>query len=177
MANWFPRKLMNGNEVISDLSPLSYVSRMTIHPPFILGKREAFIHGRGYDLTEEEGAVVIAYGSIDDNKSPIFELPPKNSKYTRLVVRGCYYMEIKDDCVVFRSTQMMDLKVKFCPPMVLNLLSGGKLTMEYNQSMTKTLQEFKKSEYQNRRNENPEFYEDLKKRLMAVQKRSSPVEL
>jgi hypothetical protein len=166
MAKWFPRNLMNGNEKLKDLSPLSYVTRMTIHPPMVLGKRECYLHGRGYDFTQEEGAVVIAYGSIQD-KSPVFELPPKTPKYTRMEVRGCYYMEIAEDCIIFKSMQMLDLKVKLIPAFILNML-GGTLPLEYNLNMKKTLKDFRKSEYQKRVDANAAFYVDMQKRLMAA---------
>lgn len=66
---------------------------------------------------------------------------------------------------MFENVQMLDLKLSFVPPMILNALSKGALPVEFIRNVEKVYRKFDGSKWESAIEEKPEVYEDVRQRL------------
>jgi len=131
-----------------------------------ISNRDTVLRAHGYDISEEL-TVAIAYKSMDVGEEIRDGEAVKEEKgYTRIEIEGAYcFALLPNGNVRFTNVQMMDLKLSFVPPIVLNVLSKGALPIEFLNNLKKTIKKFKNSLWEERVYQKPELYDTLRDRL------------
>jgi len=175
MKHWFPRNILHSHDTIQINSAFSRVTSLKLHLPFYLpiGNRDAVIKAHGYDISEELSCA-IAFKSMEiDEEIREGMLVSEEKGYTRIEMEGAYsFALLPNGKVRFTNVQLLDLKLSFVPPIIINLLAKGALPMEFNLNLKKSLKKFPGSLWEKRVYEKPELYDILRERLEKAFKKT-----
>lgn len=180
MPKWFPMGLMKSHETLLSPTPFTKSTHIKIKLPFpisqVFGPRECVIQGKGYDLSERSAAAISVRPLEIGSDFYGMTVPEPEKGYTRFVIKGAYYFEMKREGIVFKQMQQLDLKSKLIPTPVMNWLSKGQLPLQFLGRIKGKLDKYEGSEWENRVAQDTELYPDVEKRLVAAVKKEFGVE-
>ena len=180
MPKWFPMGLMKSHETLISPTPFTKSTNIKIKLPFpisqVFGPRECVIQGKGYDLSERSAAAISVRPLEVGTDFYGMTVPDTEKGYTRFVIKGAYYFEMKREGIVFKQMQQLDLKSKLIPSPVMNWLSKGQLPLQFLSRIKGKLDKYEGSEWESRVATNTELYPDVEKRLSAAVKKEFGVE-
>lgn len=180
MPKWFPMGLMKSHETLLSPTPFTKSTQIKIKLPFpisqVFGPRECIIQGKGYDLSERSAAAISVLPLEVGTDFFGMTVPGPDSGYTRFVIKGAYYFEMKREGLVFKQMQLLDLKSKLIPTPIMNWLSKGQLPLQFLGRIKGKLDKYEGSEWEARVSEDRDLYPDVEKRLSAAVKKEFGVE-
>lgn len=165
VPKWFPRGMMKYNTCLCDVSKYSKIVHFELSfPKFtLLQNRDAVMEAKGYHLIDENAIIVISRSIKDSVHCPV---PSPANKVTRADILYVVMIEfLPGHRVIYRNLDRIDLKFKYVPHFITNLLSRGVFPFETISAMQNCLKKFDGSAWQARIKKKREFYTEVEHRV------------
>ena len=157
--------MMKFNNCLCEVSKYSKIFHFELtFPKFTcLKNRDAVMEAKGYHLIDENAIIVISRSIKDSVHCPV---PSPANKVVRSDILYVVMIEfLPGHRIIYRCLDRIDLKFKYVPYFVSNLLSRGVFPYETISAMQKCLNKFDGSVWQARIKNKRDFYTEIEHRV------------